>query len=474
MLFNSFIFWIFFIVVIFAYRALPHKGQNRLLLVASYIFYGYWDYRYLSLIFISTVIDYFVATGIHRNANDKQKKKRILLISIASNLGMLGFFKYYNFFILEMSQLLDVIGINASMPVLNIVLPVGISFYTFQTMSYTIDVYRGKTVPTRHFLDFALYVSFFPQLVAGPIERSYQLLPQILNKRTQIKENFIEGTYHILIGLFKKVVIADNMAPIANNIFSRPVSDLTGPEIMVGVYAFAFQIYGDFSGYSSIAQGIAKYMGFNLSWNFKMPYFASNLSDFWQRWHITLSAWLRDYLYVPLGGNRNGHFNTLRNLMITMLLGGLWHGAGWTFIAWGFYHGLLLIIYRMLEFKQEGITRALMHHRIGKGLRIVFFFHLVCFSWLLFRAESIQQVWSMMTIVSSNFEITNFVYYASAMLIFFVGPLMALEYWIEKSGDLLKVINSHWIIRTSIYCYFLSMLWIFPPLTNQVFIYFQF
>ncbi|MCW8934270.1 MAG: MBOAT family protein [Gammaproteobacteria bacterium] len=473
MLFNSFIFWIFFLIIIVAYRYLPHQGQNRLLLAGSYIFYGYWDYRYLSLIFISTIIDYFVATGIY-NSSEQQQKKRILLISICANLGMLGFFKYYNFFAVEMSELLLLIGLPVPIKTLNIVLPVGISFYTFQTMSYTIDVYRGKTVPTSRFLDFALYVSFFPQLVAGPIERSYNLLPQILEKRPQLKENLVEGIYHICIGMFKKVVIADNMAPIVNSVFSRPVSDLSGPEIMVGIYAFAFQIYGDFSGYSSIAQGIAKLMGFNLSWNFKMPYFASNPSDFWQRWHITLSAWLRDYLYVPLGGNRLGKLLTLRNLMLTMLLGGLWHGAGWTFIAWGFYHGLLLIAYRVFEFKQQGVARKLMEHRVGKGLRIIFFFHLICFSWLLFRADSIDQVWAMMGVLVTNFEITNFVYYASGMLIFFAAPLVALEYWIEKSGDLLKVVNSHWLVRASIYSYFAVMLWVFPPLTNQVFIYFQF
>jgi len=473
MLFNSFVFWIFFVVVIILYRLLPHYWQNRMLLVASYVFYGYWDYRYLSLIFISTVIDYFVAIGLQGSDNSSQRK-RLLTVSICANLGMLGFFKYYNFFTSEMAELLAHIGMPVSMPVLNIVLPVGISFYTFQTMSYTIDVYRRQTTPTHRFLDFALYVSFFPQLVAGPIERSYRLLPQILEHRPHLKENFTEGLYHVMIGMFKKVVIADNMAPIVNHIFSRPVAELTGPEIILGVYAFAFQIYGDFSGYSSIAQGIAKWMGFNLSWNFKMPYFATSPSDFWQRWHITLSSWLRDYLYIPLGGNRGGHFTTLRNLVLTMLLGGLWHGAGWTFIVWGLYHGLLLIVYRLFEFKQDGIPRRLMHHRIGKGLRMIFFFHLVCISWLLFRAESMDQAWEMLRIIFTDFTVTSFCYYAAGMLLLFITPLMMLEYWIEKSGDLLKLVNSHWSLRTIAYTYFTIMLWIFPPLSKQVFIYFQF
>ncbi len=473
MLFNSFIFWIFFAVVIVLYRKLPHPGQNRLLLAASYIFYGYWDYRYLSLIFASTVIDYFVATGIY-NTNVETRKKRLLTISICANLGMLGFFKYYNFFTTELDALLTTIGMPVSIPILNIVLPVGISFYTFQTMSYTIDVYRKKTVPTHHFLDFALYVSFFPQLVAGPIERSYKLLPQILEQRPQLKENFIEGSYHVLSGLFKKVVIADNMAPIVNSVFSRPVSDLTGPEILVGIYAFAFQIYGDFSGYSSIAQGIAKWMGFNLSWNFKMPYFAINPSDFWQRWHITLSSWLRDYLYFSVGGSRKGRLFTLRNLMLTMLLGGLWHGAGWTFLAWGFYHGMLLIIYRLFEFRQGSVIASMQNHWLSKGVRIIIFFHLICISWLLFRADSMPQAWNMLVLMLTNFEINDYVIYSAAMMLFFVGPLMTMEYWIEKSGDLLIIVNSHWLIRTFIYAYFAIMLWVFPPLTNQTFIYFQF
>ncbi|MCW9014612.1 MAG: MBOAT family protein [Gammaproteobacteria bacterium] len=441
--------------------------------MASYIFYGYWDYRYLSLIFASTVIDYFVATGIYQTDIQK-RKKRLLMVSICANLGMLGFFKYYNFFSSEMADLLLSVGMPVSMPVLNIVLPVGISFYTFQTMSYTIDVYRGRTTPTHQFLDFALYVSFFPQLVAGPIERSYKLLPQILEHRPKLKENFVEGLYHVMIGMFKKVVIADNMAPIVNNVFSRPVSDLTGPEILIGIYAFAFQIYGDFSGYSSIAQGIAKWMGFNLSWNFKMPYFAVSPSDFWQRWHISLSSWLRDYLYITLGGNRGGNLLTLRNLMLTMLLGGLWHGANWTFIVWGFYHGLLLIVYRVFEFKQGDLPRALMHHRIGKVFRMILFFHLICISWLLFRADSMSQAWEMFVVVLTDYQLNEFVYYSAGMLMFFVGPLIALEYWIEKSGDLLKIVNSHWIVRTGLYLYFAIMLWVFPPITNQVFIYFQF
>ncbi len=473
MLFNSFIFWIFFGIVAGLYLVLPHRYQNRMLLTASYIFYGYWDYRFLSLILLSTIVDYYVALGIARQTEQKTRKE-LLSVSIVVNLGLLGFFKYYGFFAGELARLFELLSLPVSLPLLTIVLPVGISFYTFQTMSYTIDVYRGKTTPTRNFLDFALYVSFFPQLVAGPIERSYRLLPQIVGKRVYDREALAEGTYHVVTGLFKKVVIADNMAPIVNSVFSRPVAELTGPEIAVGVYAFAFQIYGDFSGYSSIAQGIARWLGFRLSWNFKMPYFAGNPSEFWQRWHITLSTWLRDYLYVTLGGNRRGRLLTLRNLLVTMFLGGLWHGAQWTFILWGLYHGLLLALYRIAEMLPAWPGRSWFRTQLGRWVGKIVFFHLVCISWLLFRAESAGQAGAMLVTVLSDFRFTDFTFYAAGLMLFFVGPLLAFEYWIERSGDLLVVINTHWLVQTLLYGYFVGMIVIFPPLTNQVFIYFQF
>ncbi len=473
MLFNSFIFWIFFLVVIVLYKRFRHTAQNRLLLVASYIFYGFWNYKFLSLIFLSTVVDFYAAQNISK-AERVIDKKRWLAVSIVFNLGMLGFFKYWNFFIGEFAELLAAIGINSSGPVLNVVLPVGISFYTFQTMSYTIDVYRGVTKPTNKFLDFALYVSFFPQLVAGPIERSQNLLPQILVERSSSKNDFSEGFYHVLTGLFKKVVIADNMAPIVNTIFSKPITDLTGPEVIVGVYAFAFQIYGDFSGYSSIAKGIAKWMGFELMWNFKNPYFAISPSDFWARWHISLSSWLRDYLYIPLGGNKLGRWKTFRNLMATMGLGGLWHGAGWTFIVWGIYHGALLIAYRILETRKSASTGGNNPSAIMHAFKVIVFFHFICISWLLFRAESMEQVWSMLYLVVTNPTFTDYTSFGLAMIGLFVLPLIIFEYWTERSGNLLVLLDAHWFVQFVVYSYCIFMLIIFPPLVSQEFIYFQF
>lgn len=472
MLFNSYIFWFFFVIVILLYRVLPHRLQNRMLLIASYIFYGYWDCRFLSLIFISTVIDYFVANKIVR-FTDLKRKKQVLLISLVANLGMLGFFKYYGFFIQEFTQIMHLAGIPFSTSVLRVVLPVGISFYTFQTLSYTIDVYRGQTKPTKNFMDFALYVSFFPQLVAGPIERSYRLMPQVLSPRKLDFNNFSEGLYHVLSGLFKKVIIADNMAPIVNMVFSQNPAELSGGDVLVGVYAFAFQIYGDFSGYSSIAQGIAKWMGFDLMWNFKMPYFAISPSDFWKRWHISLSSWLRDYLYIPLGGNRGGKFFLYRNLMVTMVLGGLWHGAGWTFINWGIFHGLLLIGYRIFS-KKNKKTDSVRFYNFKYILKVIVMFHLVCISWLLFRAESMSQVWYMLTRLIMDFHFTEFTWYALGMIAFFTGPLIIFEYILEKSGDLLLILKVNWLARGSVYSYLIIMVWIFPPLINQEFIYFQF
>ncbi|MES9832889.1 MAG: MBOAT family O-acyltransferase [Candidatus Thiodiazotropha sp. DIVDIV] len=473
MLFNSYIFWAFFAVVISLYFRLPHKYQNRMLLVASYIFYGYWDYRFLSLIFISTVVDYFVALKI-ANSNDEKSRKQFLLLSICTNLGFLGFFKYYNFFSNEFAVMLSSFGMDVSLPVLNIILPVGISFYTFQTLSYTIDTYRKKVEPTDRFLDFALYVSFFPQLVAGPIERASHLLPQVINVRPVQGNAFSEGLFLVASGMFKKIIIADNMAPIVNSIFSKPTSELTGFEVLIGLYAFAFQIYGDFSGYSSIAKGIARWMGFELMWNFRNPYFSASPSDFWSRWHISLSTWIRDYIYIPLGGGRLGNFLTFRNLVLTMFLGGLWHGAGWTFVFWGLFHGAILVIYHAIE-EQKGKGYFTEQTSLAKHIVfVIVMFHLTCISWLLFRADSMQQVSDMLFLMATDYRITDYSVYALVNIIFFATPLMFFEYITERKNDLLYLVTARPAIQYISYLYMALMLLFFVPLQKQVFIYFQF
>lgn len=346
MLFNSFDFLLFFVVVFIVQRLLPHRQRNLFLLATSYFFYSCWDWRFLSLIMISTLVDFYCGRAIF-GSNVNKIRKRYIVISILTNLGILGFFKYAGFFVDSANILISSLGHNPTSFHLNIVLPVGVSFYTFQTMSYTIDIYRKQVKPAENIIDFALFVAFFPQLVAGPIERAKNFLPQVLKKPVVSSSMIMEGGWLVFWGLFKKSVIADNMAIIVDQAFSS--SSLAGGDLLIAVYAFAIQIYCDFSGYSDMARGIAKMMGYNLMLNFKVPYFATNPSEFWRRWHISLSSWLRDYLYIPLGGNRNGRLQTYRNLFVTMLLGGLWHGAAWKFVLWGAYHGTLLALHRIMS-----------------------------------------------------------------------------------------------------------------------------
>ena len=472
MLFNSYQFWLFLAVVILLYRSLPHRGQNRMLLIASYVFYAAWDWRFLSLILISTAVDYWVALGLGSHAVGPGRR-RLLLVSLVTNLGLLGVFKYYGFFSRELAAFLEALGLSASIPTLDLVLPVGISFYTFQTLSYTIDVYRGRTRPCRSFLDFALYVAFFPQLVAGPIERPQRLLPQMLARRTVTSNDFREGLHHVMLGLFKKVVIADNMAPIVDTVFSKDLSSLSGGECLVGLYAFAFQIYGDFSGYSSIAKGIARWMGFDIMTNFAAPYFARSPREFWRRWHISLSTWLRDYLYIPLGGNRGTRLFTYRNLLLTMLIGGLWHGAAWTFLAWGLYHGILLAITRLWE--HSGPQRsAAPRSRLVAFASIIGTFHLVCLGWLFFRAASMTQAWHMLGAIATDLSAGPFVVAALSMIIFFTVPLLLYEFVVDRGPEAEIAIPEKWQVRAAVYAYCSGMLLFFPPPTSHEFIYFQF
>lgn len=467
-LFNSYEFWIFFAIVFVLYRLLPHRGQNVLLLVASNIFYGWWDWRFLILLLFSTVLDYGSGIWIERSTTQKWKKT-LLVVSVVVNLTFLSFFKYYGFFAREMMELLSSFGIEASLPSLNIILPVGISFYTFNSMSYVIDVYRGVVKAEPDLLTYSVYVCYFPHMVAGPIQRATSLLPQVARPRSFTANDFVEGLYHVIIGLFKKIVIADNMATIANAIFLADTATLSGGEILVGVYAFAFQIYGDFSGYSSIAQGTSKWLGIDLTTNFRMPYLATSPSDFWKRWHISLSSWLRDYLYVSLGGNRRGKWKTYRNLMLTMFLGGLWHGAGWTFIAWGTFHGLILCLYRPFE-KAKSPRRS----PIKTVLAVLLMFHVVCFGWLLFRAQSMTQVWQMLVRLTTHWFMTPFAWHCLAATAFFCGPLLVFEWWLDRKGDLLLLTRSSWLNRGLVYAYCTLMMLFFCAEIPHEFIYFQF
>lgn len=390
MVFNSIVFLIFLAVVLAACYRLQHRAQNILLVAASYVFYGWWDWRFLGLLLFSTFFDYWCALRLDSLENPRLRKW-FIAFSMTMNLGVIGVFKYFNFFAESFAGVLATFGMKADYPTLHVILPVGISFYTFLSMSYTIDVYRGHLKATRNPLDFMLYVSFFPHLVAGPIVRAQDLLPQCQRPRVIVREQVLDGIWLCLIGYLKKVVIADRLAPFVDWGFATGNPPFTDATSWLVLYAFAFQIYGDFSGYSDIARGLAKLMGFELVHNFKAPYLTSNPASFWRHWHISLSVWLRDYLYIPLGGNRGGAFETVRNLMTTMLLGGLWHGAGFAFLAWGLFHGLLLVLHRgwlSLVGGSGGTSRA------GGwllALQVVVFFHITCIGWLLFRSGSLPR-----------------------------------------------------------------------------------
>ena len=393
MLFNSFIFLIFLAIVLPAYFLLPRKYKSPLLLVTSYIFYGYWDWRFCSLLLISTVADFFIGKALYQ-ATDAQKRKGLLTLSMVINLGILAFFKYFNFFTGSFQTFISPFGMQLDYLHLNIILPVGISFYTFQTMSYTIDIYRKKLEPARSFLDFALFVSFFPQLVAGPIERATQLLPQMSRLKNPVPDQVRQGVVLIVLGLFKKVMIGDACGRIVDRVFAQ-MEYYNSVELLMALVLFSVQIYADFSGYSSIARGVAKLLGVELMRNFEQPYLSTNITEFWRRWHISLSSWLRDYLYISLGGNRKGVRRTYINLMITMLLGGLWHGASWNFVIWGGLHGIYLAAHKWML----GDTKVTMRPHLNRASDAAVYlskgvatYLLVLLTWLFFRAQSFEDV----------------------------------------------------------------------------------
>lgn len=383
MTFNSFIFALFFpaVVVLHGLLRSHRSARHVLLLAASYTFYGYWNWRFLGLILFSTLLDYSIGKALERS-DDPRRRKRLLLASLVGNLGCLGFFKYWNFFAGELQRILEGVGLRADPLLLEIVLPVGISFYTFQTLSYTIDIYRRQLSAEPSLLRFALFVAFFPQLVAGPIVRASHFLPQLRRDARTTPLQFESGLALMAWGLVKKVVFADVIGRGLVDPFWADTSGWGGLAALLPVYGYAFQIYGDFSGYSDIAIGAARILGYDLGRNFDAPYRATSPRDFWRRWHISLSTWLRDYLYIPMGGNQKGAMRTRVNLLNTMLLGGLWHGASWMFVAWGAFHGALLGLDRLLGIREST-------HRRGQWLQRLVVFHAVCLGWILFRSRTV-------------------------------------------------------------------------------------
>lgn len=466
MLFNSWHFVVFLVLVWFACKAVP-SARNKILLLGSYYFYGCWDWRFLSLLFLSTLIDYFIAKSIEKESSP-QKRKALIAISICVSLTILGFFKYFNFFIDNAIFILRTLGYTGSLWTLNVILPVGISFYTFQTMSYTIDVYRRATPAEKDFLTFALFVSYFPQLVAGPIERAGALLHQLKNPYIPSPTQWRTAFWLVLIGLFKKTVVADNLAAISDEVFSSPANQ-SGLNSVLSVYAFAFQIYGDFSGYSDIARGVSIMFGVDLMKNFNTPYLSCSPKEFWQRWHISLSTWLRDYLYIPLGGNRFGARRTLLNLLITMLLGGLWHGASWNFIVWGAFHGLLLIIHRLLT-KDEEPQRITGWRR---WLRAIAFFQLICIGWVFFRAANIPDAVAILGSIIGGVRIDLSAAGPLFNVLVFGGAMIALDAW-TKGADDPNTFSGWAVVGPFVVAVLIAALVVCPPPIQQPFIYFQF
>ena len=394
MLFNSIEFAVFLPIVFLLYwmvagRSLPI--QNLFVTIVSYVFYGWWDVRFLALIAVSTLIDFAVGLGLA--ATDSPGRRKVLLwTSLVSNLGILGFFKYCNFFAESFADAFSLLGFQMSAITLNIILPVGISFYTLQTLSYTIDVYRRQLEPTRDFIAFAAFVSFFPQLVAGPIERASNLLPQFSRHRTFDYAVAVGGLRQILWGMFTKVVIADNCATCANAIFNN-TDQFSGITLVFGAVLFAFQVYGDFSGYSNIAIGTARLFGFELMRNFAFPYFSRDIAEFWRRWHISLSTWFRDYVYIPLGGSRTGPWKSVRNVFVVFLLSGFWHGANWTFIVWGALNALYFLPLLLLKRNRanvDTVASGSLLPSVSDAVSMATTFAMTTFAWIFFRADSVE------------------------------------------------------------------------------------
>jgi alginate O-acetyltransferase complex protein AlgI len=473
MVFNSLQFVWFFLVVYSLYRVLPHRGQNWLLLVASYYFYAAWDWRFLGLLVASTLVDY--TCGLALAAPRTPATRRALLcLSLGFNLTLLGFFKYFNFFADNLYAVFGALGWQLDFVTVRVLLPVGISFYTFVTMSYVIDVYRREITATRNLLDFAVFVAYFPHLVAGPILRASRLLPQIATPRTVSREQMRDGLWLIAWGFFQKIFVADNLASLVNMVFD-PAAKPTGVNVLLGAYGFAFQIYGDFAGYSNIARGTSKLMGIELIENFRFPYFVRTPQEFWRHWHISLSTWLRDYLYIPLGGNRGSAARINCNLLITMVLGGLWHGAAWTFVLWGVYHGILLIAFRAADRVRGFHTWVTSPGRVARTVSWAVMFHLTCYGWLIFRARSARQLTEMTRSLFTAFAPSSVnVEGLLVPLLMYTTPLLAVHVCEALYDNLLIVPRLPVGVRYSVYAatFYLTML--FGNFGGAEFIYFQF
>ncbi len=476
MLFNSFEFLVFFVLVYGLYLCLKHRAQNWLLIIASCLFYAAWSWKFLFLMFASISTDFWCSHWIART-QDVRRRRLYLGISIGVNLGILGFFKYFNFFISNFQDLLLGMGFLSSSTrwMIDIILPLGISFYTFEAISYVVDVYKRKVKPADNYWDYVLFVIYFPHLIAGPIMRAKNFIPQVALPRKITLTGFYEGCFLFFWGLFEKIFIADNLAKFVDPIFAAN-APYNGEKVLLALYAFAFQILCDFDGYSNMARGMGKCMGFDIAVNFRQPYFSTNPREFWQRWHITLSSWLRDYVYIPLGGNRQNTIRTYLNLFLTMLIGGLWHGASWTFVLWGAYQGTLLVIHRLLEpfLQRSRPTLPLLVEKAWKAVKILFFFQFICLGWLLFRCTSLRQASEMLAAIGHFLSFPTWTpvdFWLPALGIFLA---MFVGFFQYKTDNPTALLQWPWWLRTIFYitCYFLIIF--LGCEGGKEFIYFQF
>ncbi len=472
MLFNSIEYLWFFPTIFIFYWILGRystlQNQNVFLLLASYFFYGSWSIFFLSILIFSTFLDYSLAFKV--SSPSKKTAKTFLTLSVISNLGILAVFKYYNFFVNELTESLTNVGIHASLPLLKLLVPVGISFYTFHGLSYVFDIYRDKQKPIKNIVDYALFVSFFPLLVAGPIERAGHLVPQISQKRIFNFKQAREGCYLILYGFFKKIVIADSLANIVNVTFEIH-QNYTAMSLMLTAIAFSFQIYCDFSGYSDIAMGSSKLLGFEILSNFKFPYFSKNIKEFWKRWHISLSSWFREYLFIPLGGSKGSTLKTIRNIALVFVFSGFWHGANWTFLIWGSIHALIYIVYVLSQKKNANQPANLFR----KTVQIVSTFGLVTIAWVFFRAKTISEALSYLRSIIANLYDCPDKFFtgeglANTQVIPYILAVVLIDWKIRKEERNIAVP----IIKNT--TFLIVLLIVFKLITNKEaqFIYFQF
>jgi alginate O-acetyltransferase complex protein AlgI len=477
MLFDSPAYFIFLSLVVLGYWRLKHRAQNIFLLVASYIFYGWWDWRFLGLMIASTTVDFLVAQKLVPGRSDVHRK-RWLVLSLVWNFTILGIFKYFDFFAGSLVGALSQLGIhNVSLPLIQIILPPGISFYTFEEVAYVVDVYKGKVQPANSYLDYALFISFFPHLIAGPIQRPSQLLPQVQNPRAFDGDQFFNGLMLIFSGLLRKCVIADNCALLANAAFGGQLGPPDFWIVLIGTYAFCWQVYGDFSGYSDIARGCAQLLGFHLMVNFRQPFLAHRLQDFWRRWHISLSTWLRDYLYIPLGGSAGGPWTTSRNLVLTLVLAGLWHGANWTFVIFGAIHGVVLVLERYCLPSKTG--RSMPGSPAGSSgwfslwAQRVLTFNILALSLAFFRAPSLSSAVHFLAGLS-RFAWRSEYLSALLLLCLFSAPLFLVDLLQEASNQEYPLAGSPYAIRTALATVALVVLALMSGSNLNAFVYFQF